>query len=42
MGKKTDSGQLTGLLTAAIGFYLVYIVPRFVPAVRAVTGMPGI
>ncbi|RSL64527.1 hypothetical protein CEP54_004713 [Fusarium duplospermum] len=34
--------KLTGLLTAATGFYIVYIVPRFVPAVRQVIGLPGI
>ncbi|KAL6870117.1 hypothetical protein ACO1O0_001452 [Amphichorda felina] len=34
--------KFTGLLTAAIGFYVAYIVPRFVPAVRAVVGLPGI
>ncbi|KAJ4329411.1 hypothetical protein N0V84_000045 [Fusarium piperis] len=34
--------KFTGLLTAAIGFYIVYIVPRFVPAVRQVIGLPGI
>ncbi|KAJ4169830.1 hypothetical protein NW754_005977 [Fusarium falciforme] len=34
--------KFTGLLTAATGFYIVYIVPRFVPAVRQVIGLPGI
>ncbi|UNI13866.1 ATP adenylyltransferase [Purpureocillium takamizusanense] len=34
--------KLTGLLTALIGAYAVYYVPRFVPAVRSIVGMPGI
>ncbi|KID79735.1 FIT family protein [Metarhizium brunneum] len=34
--------KLTGLLTALVGVYLVYIVPRVVPAVRAVIGLPGV
>lgn len=34
--------KLTGLLTALLGVYIVYIVPRFVPAVRSILGMPGI
>ena len=34
--------QLTGLVTALIGAYAVYYVPRFVPAVRSIVGMPGI
>ncbi|RSL80402.1 hypothetical protein CEP51_006598 [Fusarium floridanum] len=34
--------KFTGLLTAATGFYIVYIVPRFVPPVRQVIGLPGI
>ncbi len=34
--------KLTGLLVALIGFYAVYVVPRFVPAVRQVVGVPGI
>ncbi|KAG6112553.1 hypothetical protein E4U13_004226 [Claviceps humidiphila] len=33
--------KLTGLLTALIGIYVVYVVPRFVPAVRGVIGLPG-
>lgn len=34
--------QLTGLLTAVIGFYSVYIVPRFVPGLRQLIGIPGV
>ncbi|QPH02498.1 hypothetical protein C2857_006708 [Epichloe festucae Fl1] len=34
--------KLTGLLTALAGIYLVYIVPRFVPVVRGIVGLPGI
>ncbi|KAF4976747.1 hypothetical protein FZEAL_6626 [Fusarium zealandicum] len=34
--------KLTGLLTAFAAFYIVYIVPRFVPGVRQVLGVPGI
>ncbi|KIL89041.1 hypothetical protein FAVG1_07435 [Fusarium avenaceum] len=34
--------KLTGLLTASTAFYIVYIVPRFVPAFRQVIGLPGI
>ncbi|KAF5021472.1 hypothetical protein F66182_6493 [Fusarium sp. NRRL 66182] len=34
--------KFTGLLTAFTAFYAVYIVPRFVPAVRQVIGLPGI
>ncbi|KHN97092.1 alpha-galactosidase [Metarhizium album ARSEF 1941] len=34
--------KLTGLLTALAGVYLVYVVPRFVPAVRSVVGLPGV
>ncbi|KAG6021348.1 hypothetical protein E4U40_005365 [Claviceps sp. LM458 group G5] len=33
--------KLTGLLTALIGIYAVYVVPRFVPAVRGLIGLPG-
>ncbi|CAG9943978.1 unnamed protein product [Clonostachys rosea f. rosea IK726] len=34
--------KFTGLLAAFIGWYIVYIVPRFVPAVRGLIGLPGI
>lgn len=34
--------KLTGLLAALIGVYVVYYVPRFVPAVRSLLGLPGI
>ena len=34
--------QLTGLLVALVGVYAVYYVPRFVPALRAVVGLPGV
>ncbi|KAL8420439.1 hypothetical protein RB594_003284 [Gaeumannomyces avenae] len=34
--------KLTGLLVALIGLYGVYILPRSVPALRKVIGLPGI
>ena len=34
--------QLTGLLVALMGLYITYIVPRFVPAVRGIAGLPGL
>ncbi|KAJ3533825.1 hypothetical protein NM208_g7811 [Fusarium decemcellulare] len=34
--------KFTGLLTAATAFYIVYIVPRFVPGLRQVIGLPGV
>lgn len=34
--------KLTGLLTAFVAIYAVYYVPRFVPALRQVVGIPGI
>ncbi|KAL1887500.1 hypothetical protein Cpir12675_006526 [Ceratocystis pirilliformis] len=34
--------KLTGLLAATASLYLVYIVPRFMPTVRAVLGAPGL
>ncbi|KAL8369957.1 hypothetical protein RB595_000354 [Gaeumannomyces hyphopodioides] len=34
--------KLTGLLVALIGLYGVYILPRSVPALRRVVGLPGI
>ncbi|KAI1393822.1 inositol phospholipid synthesis and fat-storage-inducing TM-domain-containing protein [Hypoxylon trugodes] len=34
--------KLTGLLVAAMGIYPVYILPRWVPALRAIVGLPGI
>jgi hypothetical protein len=34
--------QFTGLLTAFLSAYLIYVVPRFVPALRGVFGLPGI
>ncbi|OAA50307.1 alpha-galactosidase [Metarhizium rileyi] len=34
--------KLTGLATALVGVYLVYIVPRFTPAARAIVGLPGV
>lgn len=36
------TSQLTGLLSATLGLYIFYVVPRFVPAVRSVVGLPGI
>ncbi|KAJ3576852.1 hypothetical protein NPX13_g3569 [Xylaria arbuscula] len=34
--------KLTGLLVASMAVYTVYILPRWVPAVRAFVGLPGI
>lgn len=34
--------KLTGLLVALMGLYFTYIVPRFVPALRGVVGLPGL
>lgn len=34
--------KLTGLLVALMGLYSVYILPRFVPALREIIGLPGI
>lgn len=34
--------KLTGLVTAIISWYVVYVVPRFVPGLRAIVGLPGI
>lgn len=34
--------QLTGLLVASAGLYAIYILPRFVPPLRAIVGLPGI
>lgn len=34
--------KFTGLLTAFLSAYLIYVVPRFVPALRGVLGLPGI
>ncbi|KAH6606894.1 alpha-galactosidase [Trichoderma cornu-damae] len=34
--------KFTGLLTAAVGVYAIYYVPRFVPILRRVIGLPGI
>lgn len=34
--------KLTGLLVASAGLYLIYILPRVVPPLRAVVGLPGI
>ncbi|POR36317.1 FIT family protein scs3 [Tolypocladium paradoxum] len=34
--------KLTGLVTAMVGVYAVYVVPRFVPALRGIVGLPGI
>jgi hypothetical protein len=41
--RDTDSHQqLTGLLVALAGLYLTYILPRWVPALRGIIGLPGI
>ncbi|KAF7543839.1 hypothetical protein G7Z17_g10410 [Cylindrodendrum hubeiense] len=34
--------KFTGLLTATTAFYIVYILPRFVPGIRQIIGLPGI
>ncbi|KAI2462993.1 inositol phospholipid synthesis and fat-storage-inducing TM-domain-containing protein [Annulohypoxylon bovei var. microspora] len=34
--------KFTGLLVAAIGIYPIYILPRWIPALRAFVGLPGI
>ncbi|KAL7626793.1 hypothetical protein AAE478_003567 [Parahypoxylon ruwenzoriense] len=34
--------KLTGLLVAFVGIYPIYILPRFVPVVRTLVGLPGI
>ncbi|SPO00581.1 related to SCS3 Inositol phospholipid synthesis protein [Cephalotrichum gorgonifer] len=34
--------KLTGLIASLLGLYAVYIVPRLVPSVREVVGLPGI
>ena len=38
----TQAWQFTGLVVAMIGLYLIYIVPRWVPAIRNVVGLPGV
>ncbi|KAK4185365.1 inositol phospholipid synthesis protein Scs3p [Podospora australis] len=34
--------KLTGLLVAMAGLYVTYILPRWVPALRGIVGLPGI
>lgn len=34
--------KLTGLLAALAGFYSVYVLPRWVPALRRIVGLPGL
>ncbi|KAI0382884.1 inositol phospholipid synthesis and fat-storage-inducing TM-domain-containing protein [Hypomontagnella monticulosa] len=34
--------KFTGLLVAAMAIYPIYILPRWIPALRAVVGLPGI
>jgi len=34
--------KLTGLLVALSGIFVVYFLPRAVPALRSITGMPGV
>ncbi|KAI0887179.1 inositol phospholipid synthesis and fat-storage-inducing TM-domain-containing protein [Annulohypoxylon maeteangense] len=34
--------KFTGLLVAAMGIYPIYILPRWIPALRAFVGLPGI
>lgn len=38
----THFSQLTGLLVASAGLYAIYILPRIVPPLRAIVGLPGI
>ncbi|OAA64376.1 Fat storage-inducing transmembrane protein [Niveomyces insectorum RCEF 264] len=38
----TWSEKLTGLLVALAGFYGVYVVPRWAPALRRLVGLPGV
>ena len=40
--RKTNLGQFTGLLTAWIGIFAVFFLPRIIPAMRDVVGMPGV
>ena len=39
---KTDSQKFTGLLTALVGISVVFFLPRIVPPLRDLIGMPGI
>lgn len=34
--------KLTGLLVASMGLYVVYVIPRWTPAWRAIVGLPGV
>ncbi|KAJ2978502.1 hypothetical protein NUW58_g7471 [Xylaria curta] len=34
--------KLTGLIVASMAVYTVYILPRWIPALRAIVGLPGI
>ncbi|KAI1184007.1 inositol phospholipid synthesis and fat-storage-inducing TM-domain-containing protein [Nemania serpens] len=34
--------KLTGLLVATMGLYVVYVLPRWTPAWRAIVGLPGV
>ncbi|KAK8074635.1 hypothetical protein PG997_009298 [Apiospora hydei] len=34
--------KFTGLMTAFVGIYPVYILPRWIPALREIVGLPGI
>lgn len=38
----THFSQLTGLLVASAGLYAIYILPRVLPPLRAIIGLPGI
>lgn len=37
-----DVTKLTGLLVALSGIYVTYVLPRVVPALRSIVGLPGI
>jgi len=34
--------KLTGLLVALVGLYITYVLPRWIPALRSIVGLPGI
>lgn len=38
----TEYLKFTGFLVALFGLYVVYFIPRYVPALREIIGLPGI
>jgi len=34
--------KFTGLIVALSGIFVVYFLPRILPTVRSITGMPGV